>query len=257
MGFRGAIKKGGGFLNNVDGVLQSYSFEKKFKGEKKDGEWCYFVPTILVDGADDPIDQHLFIGANDRYEVSDDGQELTMADESPVSFGHSTPFGKLMDSLCEKGFPEDELPDIESGEPLNLTCLVGRRFRFKQEVDVEATKKLGKRVSGVGKGKREYDRTNTVIEAVLDTKSGASGKPNGSGKKVKNTEDDLKTEAADVLRDVLVKGDVSRKNLALPIARALIKNTANRDALKAIILDEEWQDEQEWLDVTKGVLSLA
>lgn len=263
MGFRDGIKKGGGFLNGVDGALVGYEFSKRFNGEKKDGDWVYFVPSILIDGADDPVTQHLFLGSAERYEVSEDGQELTMADESPVSFGFSTPFGLFMDTLLTPtdggdGFDESALPDLGKGEALNLSAIVDERFRFKQQVDEEATKKLGKRKVGTGKNAKEYNRTNTVIASVLGAASKSGSKPSSkpAGGKKKGGEDDLQSEAADVLKDVLSKGEVNRKNLSLPVTKALMKNS-NKDALKKIVLDEDWQDTQDWLTVDKkGNLSV-
>jgi hypothetical protein len=266
LGFRSQIKKGGGFLSNVDGEFKGYEFTKRFKGEKKDGEWVYFVPSIHVDGADEPVDQHMFLGAAERYAISDDGQELTMEDESPVTFGFSTPFGRFMDSLLNAAEKaeidiESELPDLASGEALNLETLVGRRFRVKQEVDEAGNAKRGKRkVKDKKTGKTvEYDRTNTVIEAILgEAKSGGKASSKSAGKKAKaSDEDDLQTEAGDVLKDVLAKGAVNRKNLSLPVTKALMKND-NKDALKKIILDEEWQDEQDFIEVDKkGNISLT
>lgn len=271
-GFRSAIKRGGGFLNNVDGELKDYRFEARFKGEKKDGDNLYFVPEIQVDGADEPVDQHLYLGASERYEISEDGKSLTMVDESPVTFGYSIPFGLFMETLIdaaekaegvEKGESELEasLPNLADGEALNLEALIGRRFRFKQEIDEKANEKFGKR-KGKGKNapKDGYNRTNTVIDAVLGGKAGKASKtskPAAGGKKTKvSDEDAMDTEAQDVLKDVLAKGDVNRKNLSLPITKALLKND-NGPALKKIILDEEWQDEQDWLTVDKkGNLSV-
>lgn len=266
MGFRSAIKKGGGFLNNVDGKFLSGEFTKKFKGEKKDGEWVYCVINVHTDGADDPVDQHLFVGASERYNVSDDGKELTMEDGSPVTFGFSTPFGRFMDSLlnaAEKAGVdiESELPNLEDGEALTLEALENRRFRFKQEVDEKANEKFGKREVGSGKNKKSYDRTNTIIDAVLGEAKGSaksSGKAADKKGKKGDDEDDLKSEAADVLRDVINESKVviNRKNLSLPVTKALMKN-ANKDELKKIILDEDWQDEQDWLTVDKkGNLSV-
>lgn len=270
-GFRSAIKRGGGFLNNVDGELKDYRFEARFKGEKKDGDNLYFVPEIQVDGADEPVDQHLYLGASERYEISEDGKSLTMVDESPVTFGYSIPFGLFMETLIDaaekaEGVDKGEsaleasLPNLADGEALNLEALIGRRFRFKQEIDEKANEKFGKR-KGKGKNapKDGYNRTNTVIEAVLgDAKKGkASSKPVAGGKKKASDEDDLNTEAADVLKDVLAKGSVNRKNLSLPVTKALMKNE-NKDALKKIILDEDWQDEQDFIEVSKkGEISLT
>lgn len=262
MGFRDAIKKGGGFLNNVDGEITGYEFTDKFKGEKNAGEWCYFVPAIKVDGADDEVDQHLFMGGNDRYTISDDGQSIEMTDGSPVTFGFSTPFGRFMDSIIEKGFDESELPDLAAGEPLELSAIVGRRFRFKQEVDEAGNSKRGKRKVKKNGKTVEYDRTNTVIDAVLGAPTGTSksvSRTNGSGKAaVKN--DDVETRAADMLRDVLDSGSVNRKNLSLPVTKALLKEKDKTfaAAVKAMALDEEWQGAQDWLEVDKkGNLSVA
>lgn len=254
-------------MNNVDGEQLSYEFTARFKDEKKDGEWVYFVPTIKTDGADDPVDQHMFIGASERYEISKDGQELTMADGSPVTFGFTTPFGRFMDSLLNAAEKADidiesELPNLEGGDALELSTLNTRRFRYKQEVDEKANEKFGKREVGAGKNKRSYDRTNTVIDAILGEAKGSgktsSGKASGGSKKKGADEDDLKTEAADVLRDVLEKEKtVNRKNLSLPVTKALLKND-NKAELKKIILDEEWQDEQDFLEVDKkGNITLS
>lgn len=260
MGFRSAIKKGGGFLNNVDGVLKGYEFTARFKDEKKDGEWVYFVPQVLTDGADDPIDQHMFLGASEKYSISKDGQELTMEDGSPVTFGFSTPFGIFMDSLLNAAEKanyaiEEDLPDLEKGEALSLESQVDKRFRFKQQVDEEGTKKFGKRVSGSGKNKREYDRTNTIIDAILGEAKGGGKTNTSKGPSSKKTAD-LDGEAADVLKDILEKGEVNRKNLSLPVTKALMKND-NKVPLKEMILDEDWQDKQDWLTVDKkGNLSV-
>jgi len=274
MGFRDGLKKGGGgLLNNVDVELQSGEFTRRFKGETKDGSNLYFVPQFLVDGADEAIDQHIFVGKGDRYAISDDGQDLTMEDGSPVSFPYSMPFGKLIDSLDEafkkvKVDINDELPDIGAGEPLNLSALYGRRFRVKQAVDHEANNnpRIGKRkVSKMVNGKKvekEYDRTYTVIDAVLGTEAAAAtGKASG---KVGSATGDaaIEARAGEVLKAVLEDAPVLRKNLSLPVTKALLKekqkNQPFAEAVKAKVLDEDWQGEQEWLDVDrKGNLSVA
>jgi hypothetical protein len=254
LGFRSAIKTGGGFLRKVDGTLKDYEFTARFKGEKKDGEWLYFVPQIQMDGAAEPIDHHMFLGAAEQYEVEDDGKTLKMAGGGPVTFGGDVPFGILMTSLLDAGFPEDELPDPNDGA-INLEVLVDRRFRFDQKVDEKGNAKFGKR-KGTGKNKgKEFDRTNTIITAVLGGGSNGAAK-SSNGKKGKAT--DLSSEAADVLRDVIAKedGSVSRKNLSLPVTKALLKN-ANKDDLKKMILDEDWQEAQDWLTIDKkGNLSV-
>jgi hypothetical protein len=271
MGFRSAIKAGGGgFLNNVDVELVSYEFSPMNFNEKKPGDYCYFVPTLKVDGADDPIVQHLFIGGNERYEISDDGQELTMADGEPVTFSLTVGFGRFMDSLTapngnvEKGFPEDELPDLEAGEALNLAAIVGKRFRVKQEIDVKRTADKGPRkVKNKKTGKIvEYPHTYTVVDAVLGASNGngskSSAKP--AGKAAKSDDDAVEERAVALLQDVLDGTTVNRKNLSLPVTKALMKEKDKvfAAAVKAQVLDEDWQDEQDWLEVDKkNNLSLA
>lgn len=279
-GFRSAIKKGGGgFLNNVDGEVVDYEFTTtNAKGD--DTAWVSFVPTFKVDGAEKPVTQHFFVGGADRYEISSDGKSLTMVDESPVTFGFSVAFGKFVDSVltaAEKAEVdlESELPDLGAGEPLNLEALIGRRFRFIQEVDEVANAKVGKRprkkdgkpVIGAD-GKPVLDnRTTTVVAALLGATNG-NGKSNGkaatkpsSKKAAAAAEVDADEEAVTYLRTILQKAPVNRKDLRLATAKALMKlkqsDVEQAEAIKTLILDEEWQESQDWLTVDKkGNLSV-
>lgn len=277
MSFRDAIKTGGGgFLNNVDGEITGYEFSNRFKGEKKDGPNTYFVPTIKIDGSDKEVDQHLYMGSLEYapFVISDDGQEITMEDGSPVDISGKLPFGRLMSTLVEKGFdPDDELlPNLSAGEPLNLSAIVGQRFRFKQEVDKVGTEKRGQRVVKDPKtGKvTKYDRTNTVIDAVLgatETKSRGktAGKPVTKGKKNNDEDPDneeaVEAKALEVTVDALGDGPVMRKSLSLPITKRLLKlsqsNKPFAEAVKAKALDEDWQDAQDAFEVKKGQLKLT
>lgn len=268
MGFREQIKKGGGFFTG-DGKLVSYEFTKRFKGEKKDGDKVYFVPTVQMDGSEKEIDQHIFFGKefDTAFEISEDGQELSMEDGSPVTIPYALPFGLFMDSLFAAAEKADvdidsELPDLSKGEPLNLEALVGRRYRFGQRVDEKGTSERGKRKAQNGK---EYDRTNTVVEAILGEDAKGGGKASGSKGGKKGKGDDLETEALAVLKDVLGSGSVLRKNLSLPVTKALIpvkkKDAERADALKAMILDEDqqskWEDAGEIEVDKKGNVSVA
>lgn len=272
MSFRDGIKKGGGGFFTGDGTQLSYEFTKRFKGDKKDGDWVYFVPTVQLDGADKTIDQHMFVGGSDTFEVSDDGQELTMADESPVTFGGNTPFGRYIDTATEKDTDDlftSELPDIGAGEAMNLTALNGQRFRYEQEVDVKGTEKRGpKKVKNKRTGKMvEYPRTNTVIAAVLGeaAKSSTKGSTKPSGSKKKGAEDDpddedaVAAKALEILEAALSNGPVMRKSLSLPVTKALLQmaktNKPFAEAVKAKALDEDFQDEQDQITEKKGQLS--
>src|SRR5213593_1624882 len=86
-----SFKKGGGFLNNVDGTFKGYQFTDEFNGEPfnpkakgKDGKprfhSLYFVPSVRVDGADEDVTTTMFVGGFDDWNVSNDG--LTIWDSS-------------------------------------------------------------------------------------------------------------------------------------------------------------------------------
>ncbi len=72
-----SFKAGGGFLNNVDGVIADYEFTGEFPGGggKKPGKKgsdfnpLYFLLTVQVDGADDPSTTTLFVGSADDFEI--------------------------------------------------------------------------------------------------------------------------------------------------------------------------------------------
>jgi hypothetical protein len=257
MGFRSSIKAGGGFLNNVDGEITGYEITTRPPGgdAKETSDWVWFVPTIKQDGAEEEITQHFFLGGADRYNISKDGQTLSV-DEGNVTIGANTPTGKLLASILDSGFDESELPDLEDGEDLTLEALVGKRYRFIQEVDEEATKKLGKRKDK--RTKKEYNRTNTVVCRVYgdatpakDSKaSKTSGKSNGSmkanGKAKHNDEEDLTEEADAVLVDVLEANDgkIERGRLSLVLTKTLMKNP-NREALKKLIFSEDFLGREE------------
>ena len=74
---------------------------------------------------------------------------------------------------------------------------------------------------------------------------------------VTNDKDDLDREAQDVLKTLLANGSIALTNLSLRVTKALSKNP-NKDSLKAMILDEDWQFAQDWLRISKdGMLSIA
>jgi hypothetical protein len=271
VGFRDGIKSGGGgFFNNVDGEIVGYEFTNMSPGaNSEETDWLYFVPQIQVDGADEPQSQHLFFGSMEDFDVSKDGLTVT-ANEGNVRISEKTPAGLFLASLIDKGFDESQLPDITDGEPLNLEPVIGTRIRLVQQIDEAGNAKRGKRkVKDKKTGKIvEYNRTNTVVAAVLgsaDAKPAkgakgakASAKP-AAGKNKKAAEEDLTDEAVAVLTDILSDAKdntVKRNALSVPLAKKLIKNE-NREALKKMIQSEEFlETEAGWsYDAKKGVIA--
>jgi hypothetical protein len=219
MSFKAGIKTGGGFWNGVDGVLQGYEFTNI--GPSKDGkgdatEWVYLVPKMLVDGAKVITTQHLFMGALDRYAISDDGQTVTSSDDRPATVGGTTPAGRFLTTLidCEPK-AESLLPDLEAGEPINLSGIVGTRLRLEQEKDEKGTQKRGKRLDAAGKP--TYDRTNTIVTRVYALPNGAASRQTASTSK-QNGQTTIDEIAAAAIIAALTKA----KDQTLPKAKLMV-----------------------------------
>jgi hypothetical protein len=254
MGFRGAVKSGGGFLNGVDGKIVGYSFTAKGPGSDSNGEWVFFVPQIHTDGAEKAITQHLFFGGADRYTISKDGQTVENADGGNVTIGANTPTALFLTSMLDNGLDEAELPDLEGGEPLNLAGIVGYRARFAQQVDEKATSKLGKRKYKDAQGnEREANRTNTVVSAVYGKEGGASGKAAtkptlAKGSKATATVVRDKADAA-MLKLIAAKGGTLRvAQISSGIIQQLIGDT-DKDAVRALAKSDEYLNDATERDV--------
>lgn len=182
------FKKGGGFLNNVDGVIADYVFTDEFNGEpfragkdpktkKEKFHSLYFLLSGRADGADENVSTSLFAGGADDFNISEDGktiwdaayetEEEAIAAEaekpgSTRSLGAGTALGKFITSLVQAGFPETSLPE----DRINFEPIVSTRVRFVQKKDEESTKKLGKRKDA--KTGKEYDRQDLLVDQVYD-----------------------------------------------------------------------------------------
>ena len=270
-GFRSAIKTGGGFLNG-DAEFVGYEFVDHSFTEETTGDYCYFVPSFKVDGAEEPVTQSLLIGSNEYYNISKDGQELTMVDGSPVTFSGKIGMGRFLTTLIEASDKsgadiESELPDLSETDkqgnavnPLTFEALIGKRFRLRQVDDVERNESKGpKKVKDKKTGKmKEYPWTYTAVDAILGVqptgKQQSASRANGSGKS-----NGIETRAVEVLKAAL---PTNRKNLSLPVTKALMKDKqkdpAFASAVRDMVFDEEWQGNQDWLEVDKkGNLSVA
>ena len=172
MSFSGGIRKGGGFLNDVAIKVVGYEFTNKAPGSGTASAWVYFVLKYTQADSDAPQTHSMFVGSLEDYVISEDGQSLLSPDGGNVVFNGKTRFGRFITTLLEKGFPEASLPDLTAGAPLSLTAIIGYRLNMIQEVDVKGTAKRGKRKDP--KTGKEYDRTNSVVGAVLGKANGAA-----------------------------------------------------------------------------------
>ena len=268
-----SFKRGGGFLNNVTGKLVDYVFTDEFNGEpfrpgkdpktKKDRfHALYFVPSVLVDGADDPVTTTLFVGGADDFEVSEDGKTLTPIEEGR-ELGGSTAFAKLITSVVESGFPETNLSETD----INYEPIIGWRFNFVQKRDEEATKKLGKRVDK--KTGREYDRQDLVVDQTFapeeTSKAGKTAKPAAggakTGKKPEPQGDDIDTLSADTLKAILADtedGYIQKSKLSMKVLQKLTKHPQREDVRTRIFSDDFLATEDGWTyNKAKGLVTLT
>lgn len=184
-----SFKKGGGFLNNVDGVITGYEFtddtitkdgREPFKPGKVKGtdgklkdrfHSLNFILSVRPDGADEDVTTTLFAGGADDFKISDDGQEVWDANyETPEEaadagdearqLGAGTALFTLIDSLVEAGFPAANLNETR----IEYSSIIGTRCRFVQRKNEEATKRLGKRKDK--KTGKLFDRQDLVIDQV-------------------------------------------------------------------------------------------
>jgi hypothetical protein len=260
MGFRGAVKSGGGgFLNNVDGKITDYIFSDVGPGSDTKGDWIYFVPEFQVDGSDNVVSQHLFFGGKDRYSISKDKKTLTSVDGGPITFNTEGKKGFIggpyfLISLLDNGLDEAELPDLEGGEPLNLENLIGYRVRFKQVEDEKATASQGPRVYKNKDGKEvKTPRTVVGVSAVYGKEGGAakgaSTKPTlAKGSKATATVVRDKADAA-MLKLIAAKGGTLRvAQISSGIIQQLIGDT-DKDAVRALAKSDEYLNDATERDV--------
>lgn len=182
-----SFKKGGGFLNNVDGVITGLNFTDEFNGEtfkpgkdpktkKEKFHSLYCLLSARVDGADEDVSTTLFAGGFDDFTISEDGttiwdskyeteEEAITAGADARQIGANTSIARFINSLVkpvddpDNGFPEDQLPE----DSINFTPVLGTRVRFTQRENAEDTKKLGKRK---GKDGKEYPRQDLLVSTV-------------------------------------------------------------------------------------------
>ena len=283
------FRKGGGFLNGVDGTWVDYQWTDEFNGQpfkpgvdpktkKTRFHSLYFVPQILVDGADEPVTVSLFAGGYDDFEVSDDGHTIVgvgETDETPIEsrrqLGAGTAFAKVIASLVEAGFPEGNLPD----DVINYEAVIGARCRFVQRKNAEDTQKLGKRKAKDGK---EYDRQDLLIDQVYDLPD-VEAKPNGKTKapvktaakpaagkatvaKAKGATKgaDVSELSADTLRAILEDkgGSIQKPKLSMAILTKLMKHAQREDVRKFLFNDENLSNiEGVAYDQASGEIALA
>lgn len=274
-----SFKKGGGFLNGVDGTITGYEFtddmitkdgRQPFKpGKVKDAQGrtkdrfhsLNCILSVRVDGAEEDVTTTLFVGGAEDFTVEEDGH-LLVPNEEGRELGASAGFSKFITSLCEAGFPESRLSETE----IRFEPIIGTRCRFEQRKDEEATKKYGKRVDK--KTKREYDRQDLVVSQVYDLPE-ASGKANGKTKAGKpaakpgKDEGDVDVEelATETLLGILAEQDgnkIQQSKLGMKVLVALKTHPNREDVRKLLGSSDFLEQEYGWsYNKAKGIVEAA
>ena len=247
MGIRpSSFKKGGGFLNDVTGVITNYQISDAFNGEPwkagkitpKSGpnagkpvdrpHSLNCALSFRVDGAEEDVTTTLKVaGDADVWAVSDDGytfwdaeyataEEAIAAEEADPSsvrqLGSSAQISKFLVSLCnpqegELKFPEESLPE----HGFDFRAIIGTRCELTQAKygaeEIAAVKKLGATEKRAGKDGKTYDRTNLLVKRVLELPT--RGKTAAPSKSASRTNGSGKTAApapSEDLKDLATAG---------------------------------------------------
>lgn len=255
-------KAGGGFLNGVNGIIESYKLEEKEWGEGDDAYRTLTVQLLVKqDGAEEAVQQ--FLPAGFLYEgqtVSDDQQSIEVADDAQGGpfVREDSEFGRFLASAIANGIPEDAFPEDGS----NFEAMVGYRVTFIKELNKQRQMAAGKKKLGKAKaaaaseedimkaGRRQdksdktkfYNHDMLLVSAVLgkgEEKAAAKGakattkaaaKPATASKKApKDAEEDF--EAADAL--------------LLELLAVAKDKTINRGTLNSLIIRKSLEDDME------------
>lgn len=232
---------GGGFMNNVDGVISDYEFTPDFPGgnsskKKSDFSPLYFVLTAQIDGADEPSTTTIFVGSADDFEIEDDGKTLVPVDENG-GLRQNSDFSFFIDSLVKAGFPESNLPD----DKINYEAIIGTRVRFVQERNEELTKRLGKKKSK--DGKKEYDRTRLKIADVMGLGKPMSSKSAKPSKETAADDEDIEAMATAALVALLKKAPgktILKKKLPVQIINQVGAKHPSRNDIKELVTSDDF-----------------
>jgi len=195
MGRQAAFKTGGGFLNDVDGVIVNYEFTDEFNGkafvpgnDPKTGKaffhGLFAKLTVRVDGATEDITTTLRVGDADKFLVTDEGHTITPVEDGyALAASQTWPiFLASWEKAAETG-AENEA--YEEGV-YNYEGIIGSRCRFSQQPlsAAEIARMKSKGLATTRKGKvgtpnagKEFPITNLVVTQVYELASVAKAAP--------------------------------------------------------------------------------
>jgi hypothetical protein len=247
---------GGGFLNNVDGVIQGYQFTTTFpfksKNPKKksDSDFLslFYILKARVDGAEADVTTTLWGGDASNFEISDDGLTLTPI-ESGVVLSGGTPLSRFIqsyDAADETGASSDD-EDVINFEPM-----IGQRVRFIQVPytadELKGLERRGQPTYRQDKNdpKKKWPLQWLQVETVYgpaEVKTAGKGavkaKAKSNGKAVASPSvDDL---AISTLLDIVRGngGSIAKSKLSMRVLKALTGNP-QQNAVRTLVNTDEF-----------------
>lgn len=191
--------QGGGFLNNVAGVITEIRFEAGTKGETKAGNafTAYSAKLTITPEGGDPVTQYAPAGfLYGDNAISKNGRTIEGSD--PYFLDGASAFGQLVVSLLEN--ENNKLPEDLVGDCRNYDAVEGVRVMFARVKDEAETKRRGKRKDP--KTGREYDRDVLLVTDVLGVPA-AKGAAKKGGAKAAATADVSNDTADAAMKSVL------------------------------------------------------
>ena len=266
------FKKGGGFLNNVDGVITGYKWSDTPPGDgekssKGDFTPLFFVLSARPDGADEDVTTSLFVGDADLFEISEDGLTLEPLKEG-AGLKEGTSFYTFLESLITAGFPETNF--VDDPAIINFEPMIGTRVTFVQIKDTKGMERAAAKYKTSNgkfneKGQRKdkktgkfYDLSSPGVSAVLAlpgadgpkaSKGAAKGAKASTKAKDEPETDDMNDEAVEALMGVLedADGSIARAKLTVAISKKVGLKNPNREALRKLTFSEDFlATEQGW-----------
>ena len=167
---------GGGYLNGVDVLWRRAEFTTCPPRSTVPSKLVYLVPTLHEEAKGQDTTTHMLLGGTERYRISEDKQSVTGVSAGPVEVSQGSAVGVFVASLLKAGFSDDKLPRIVEGDPLEFSCLVGQRFHVIRTKNLTAKTQRIDKNTGIA-----YDRTHTVVSAILEPAEGAASVSRGNG----------------------------------------------------------------------------
>jgi hypothetical protein len=280
MSLRDRFKRGGGgFLNNVAGIITGVGFTTE-PGWANTANRLYFRVDIQQDGAEAPVTTHLDAGFAENITISEDA--LSITEDVDGALWKGTAFTRFYNSLCDNA-GESGFEDVE-GEVIDMSSLVGVRAQFVQVKDEEKMARDAKRFkaskgavneTGQRKGKdgKYYDQRTLEVSTVysIGNDAGTPAKstkpaaksvkaaPAASKKVTAKVSDGPSIEefAKDVVIDVLTeaKGKLMKTSLSTGIIKHFnqgsLKGDSRREDVRKIAVTDDFIETM----VTDGLIT--